>query len=82
MIGILSADDGQLNSLYHQNRGLKFKANIWEAGGQIEYNFLHFRSSHIRDSPWTPTFFGGYAVYSVGKGSFRLISSRQTTLSL
>lgn len=74
MIGVLSADDSRVNSLFHQNRGLQFKTNIWEAGGQIEYNFLHFRSSHIRNSSWTPYVFGGYVVYSVGKREFTVNS--------
>jgi hypothetical protein len=74
MIGVLSADDSRVNSLFHQNRGLKFKTNIWEVSSQVEYNFLHFRSSHIRDSPWTPYVFGGYSVYSVGRREFSVAS--------
>lgn len=74
MIGILSADETRVNSLFHQNRGLQFRTNIWEAGGQIEYNFLHFRSTHIRDSDWTPYVFGGYNIFTVGKRSFSVNS--------
>ncbi|MDP5121846.1 MAG: DUF6089 family protein, partial [Spirosomaceae bacterium] len=80
MIGVLSADDSRVNSLFHQNRGLQFRTNIWEAGGQIEYNFLHFRSTHIRDSDWTPYVFGGFNIFTVGKRTFSVESPANSPL--
>lgn len=74
MIGYLSADDQRVNSLFHAQRGLKFKTALWEVGGQVEYNFLHFRSAHIRNSDWTPYVFGGFVQYSVLKSTYSVNS--------
>ncbi len=74
MIGNLSADDRRVNSLFHQERGLKFTTSIWEVGGQLEYNFLHFRSAHARNSDWTPYVFGGFAQYTVSRSRYEVNS--------
>lgn len=80
MIGNLSADDQRVNSLFHKERGLKFDTSFWEVGGQVEYNFLHFRSTHLRNSAWTPYVFGGFVQYSVFRSTYEVNSTASRQL--
>ncbi len=59
----IQGNDADMNDPYHRIRGNSFNATIFEAGGQIEYNFLNFRTNASRIvNNWTPYVFGGGAV--------------------
>ena len=62
VIGQIRAHDNNINDLFHRARGFNFTASILELGGQIEYNFMNFRTNSSRDANnWTPYVFGGAA---------------------
>ncbi|MCU0443710.1 MAG: DUF6089 family protein [Microscillaceae bacterium] len=53
------SNDGNINSIPHQ-----FKTNVWELGGQVEYNFLNFRGNSKKVSTaWTPYAFAGVGLF-------------------
>jgi hypothetical protein len=53
------SNDGNINSIPHE-----FKTNVWELGGQIEYNFLNFRGNSKKISTaWTPYAFAGVGLF-------------------
>jgi hypothetical protein len=57
------ADKLVKNDPLHQSREYSFDANLIEGGGQIEYNFLNFRTNASRIvNNWTPYVFGGYGI--------------------
>lgn len=62
MTGLLAGNDDAIKSdPYHQARGQSFSATMLEGIGQIEYNFLNFRTTSSRIvNNWTPYVFGGY----------------------
>jgi len=62
----ISADDENSQDAFALARDYRFKTNLWELSGQIEYNFLDFRQS-IRTDPqdWTPYLFAGFGVYKM-----------------
>ena len=63
VIGRIQGNDDNMNDPFHRIRGFKFNANILEAGGQLEYNFMNFRTSASRIvNNWTPYVFGGGAL--------------------
>lgn len=59
--GVVGNDKFMKSDPYHLAREYSFKATLIEGSGQIEYNFLNFRTnaSRIVDN-WTPYVFGGY----------------------
>ncbi|UTA68124.1 DUF6089 family protein [Emticicia sp. 21SJ11W-3] len=60
--GRVHANDSDMDDVYHRTRGFNFNARILEMGGQIEYNFLNFRTSSSRNATnWSPYVFGGAA---------------------
>ncbi len=64
MIGSVYGDDKLVKTdPLHRSREFSFDAKLMEFGGQIEYNFLNFRTnaSRIVDN-WTPYVFGGYGM--------------------
>jgi len=67
IIGKIHGDDTDLNDPFHKVREFNFNSSIMEAGGQIEYNFMNFRTSASRIiNNWTPYVFGGgaYTIYT------------------
>ena len=64
MIGQVHGDDKLVKTdPLHRSREYSFDANLIEAGGQLEYNFLNFRTSASRIvNNWTPYVFGGFGV--------------------
>lgn len=61
LIGKVHGDDKLVKTdPLHQSREYSFDATLMEGGGQIEYNFLNFRTTSSRIvSNWTPYVFGG-----------------------
>ena len=59
--GVVGNDKFIKSDPYRQSREYSFNTILAEGSGQIEYNFLNFRttSSRIVDN-WTPYVFGGY----------------------
>ncbi|WP_337043206.1 type IX secretion system protein PorG [Emticicia sp. 17c] len=65
LIGQIHGNDDVMHDPFHDIRGFNFKANIMEASGQIEYNFMNFRTNASRIvNNWTPYVFagGGYTM--------------------
>jgi hypothetical protein len=62
LYGLVTGNDKFIKSdPFHQSRGYSFNATIMEWGGQVEYNFLNFRTTASRIvNNWTPYVFGGY----------------------
>jgi Domain of unknown function (DUF6089) len=59
--GVVGNDKFVKSDPYHQAREYSFNATLIEGSGQIEYNFLNFRTSSSRIvKNWTPYVFGGY----------------------
>lgn len=59
--GVTGNDKFMRSDPYHQGRAYSFNATIAEVSGQIEYNFLNFRTTNARTvKNWTPYVFGGY----------------------
>ncbi len=42
LVGSLEGDDSFSNSQSQQQRNLKFRSNIYELSGQLEFNFLDY----------------------------------------
>ncbi len=62
----INADDKNSLDAFAQARNHSFRTNIWEFGGQIEYNFLNFRQSIRTDlQDWTPYLLAGLGVYKM-----------------
>jgi Domain of unknown function (DUF6089) len=59
--GVVGKDKFIKSDPFHQAREYSFNATLMEGSGQVEYNFLNFRTnaSRIVDN-WTPYVFGGY----------------------
>lgn len=61
MIGFIGGKDANSGNALNEYRGLKFNNLLWDYNGQIEYNFLNFRTHNGRyEHSWTPYLFGGY----------------------
>jgi hypothetical protein len=61
MIGFVGGNDYKSGNALNQYRGLKFNNTLWDYNGQIEYNFLNFRTHNGRyEHLWTPYLFGGF----------------------
>jgi Domain of unknown function (DUF6089) len=71
MIGQVHGDDKLVKTdPLHQSREYSFDATLMEGGGQIEYNFLNFRTNSSRIvSNWTPYVFGGFGLTLVNTKS-------------
>jgi|688.fasta_scaffold390851_2 hypothetical protein len=60
MIGIVQGNDEKSGNVLNQYRGYKFSNLLWDYYGQIEYNFLNFRTHNGRyEHNSTPYLFGG-----------------------
>ena len=82
MIGKVHGDDNLVNDPLHHSREFSFDANIIEAGGQIEYNFLNFRTNASRIvNNWTPYVFGGAGVSMIKSKSQRKIDINPSVFS-
>lgn len=61
MVGFVSGNDYNSGNALNKYRGLKFYNTLWDYNGQIEYNFLNFRTHNGRyEHQWTPYLFGGF----------------------
>lgn len=83
LIGQIHGKDDAISDPYHQARGFKFNATIMEAGGQLEYNFMNFRTSASRIiNNWTPYVFGGgaYTIYNYSYEKRQLTSRSVYTI--
>ncbi len=73
MIGFVHGNDAKSGNPLNQYRGLKFNNTLWDYGGQIEYNFLNFRTHNGRyEHIWTPYLFGGL-------GNMQFLKRKYTT---
>jgi hypothetical protein len=66
LIGQVRGNDKAMSDPFHLEREYSFNSFIMEAGGQIEYNFMNFRTNASRIiNNWTPYVFGGgaYTIY-------------------
>ena len=60
MIGMVGGNDSKSGNVLNEYRGLKFNNVLWDYNGQIEYNFLNFRTHNGRyEHQSTPYLFGG-----------------------
>ena len=59
----VSGDDARSNSLSQKQRNLRFKSNIFELSGQLEFNFLPY-SIGDPEKPSSPYIFMGLGVFS------------------
>jgi len=61
MIGLVSGNDYNSGNALNKYRGFQFTNTLWDYYGQIEYNFLNFRTHTGRfEHNWTPYLFGGF----------------------
>jgi hypothetical protein len=60
LVGAVEGDDSFSNSRAQQQRNLRFKSDIYELSGQLEFNFLDFEIGNDY-KPFTPFIFGGLA---------------------
>lgn len=59
--GVVGKDKFMKSDPFRQAREFSFNATLIEGSGQIEYNFLNFRTTSSRIvNNWTPYVFGGY----------------------
>ncbi len=63
MIGIFGANETRAGTSLGEERKLRFNHILGEWSGQVEYNFLNFRSTSGPSSDWSPYLFGGYGGY-------------------
>jgi len=71
MGGWLRGDDRKSGYRLNEARGYRFKGSLVEYSGQLEYNFMNFRSSNRSSSAWTPYLFGGIAGYLTPNQTFK-----------
>jgi hypothetical protein len=84
MIGFVHGNDRKSGNVLNQYRGLKFNNTLWDYNGQIEYNFLNFRTHNGRyEHQWTPYLFGGLGnmQFLTRKYTTRLISKQNANIS-
>ena len=62
LFGSLEGDDSFSNSASQQQRNLKFRSDIYELSGQLEFNFLDFEIGNDYKS-FSPYIFAGLAGY-------------------
>ncbi|MCP9769147.1 hypothetical protein EGI22_14605 [Lacihabitans sp. LS3-19] len=69
--GMVSGNDKRSGNALNKYRGLKFNNTLWDYYGQVEYNFLNFRTHNGRyEHSWTPYLFGGFGNYQHLKRKF------------
>ncbi|MFC3810795.1 type IX secretion system protein PorG [Lacihabitans lacunae] len=62
----IKGNDAKSGNQYNTERGFKFSNTLIDYNGQIEYNFLNFRTHNGRyEHKWTPYLFGGFGMYKV-----------------
>lgn len=79
MIGYVKGDDKLSGNTLNKARGNKFLSTLLDYNGQIEYNFLNFRTDQARyESNWTPYLFGGFGYTQILKRKFTSSTSSTT----
>lgn len=67
----IKGNDAKSGNQYNTERGYKFSNTLVDYNGQIEYNFLNFRTHNGRyEHKWTPYLFGGFGMYKVLDSKF------------
>ncbi|SOE22245.1 hypothetical protein SAMN06298216_2692 [Spirosomataceae bacterium TFI 002] len=76
IFGFVGGKDKRVQAPQHRARGYEFSSQLLEYGGQIEYNFLDFRSSrNLRKSEGSPYLFVGY-------NSWTLLNRKNNSLDI
>lgn len=76
MAGWISGKDTRVKAPLHRYREYEFNSFIYEYGGQLEFNFLDFRSTRaLRKSEGTPYLFVGYNLFSLPQIKYRFLTS-------
>jgi Domain of unknown function (DUF6089) len=66
--GLVGGADKNSGNPLNIQRGYSFTNTLWDYNGQVEYNFLNFRTHNGRfESRWTPYLFGGYGMHQILK---------------
>lgn len=74
VVGKIHGSDAAMNQPFHRVRDASFNTSIIEFGGQIEYNFMNFRTSASRIvNNWSPYVFGGAASTMYNMNSQRIV---------
>lgn len=74
--GFMSGKDKRTNAPLHRQRNYEFSGLMLEYGGQIEYNFLDFRTSRsLRKAEGSPYLFLGYSSYSLSNIKYQYLNS-------
>lgn len=61
MAGFITGNDKRSGNPLNKYRDFKFTNTLWDYYGQVEYNFLNFRTHNGRyEHKWTPYLFGGF----------------------
>lgn len=77
LAGFLYGNDKLVNDPFHKSRERSFNSNFLEGGGQIEYNFLNFRTNASRIvKNWTP-----YVLLGVGGAAINSKSKFKTDIN-
>lgn len=61
-LGRISGDDARMDDEFKVNRNLMFRSAIWEASGQLEFNFFPYQTANMQ-TRGTPFVFIGVSVY-------------------
>lgn len=61
--GHLQAYDADSDNLFEKNRNLSFRSDIYEATGQLEFNFFKYIHGS-KDNFYTPYLFGGLTIFN------------------
>ncbi|MFN8357149.1 MAG: DUF6089 family protein [Spirosomataceae bacterium] len=81
MYGQIFADDKQVNDPFNNARGMSFHTSIFEAGANLEYNFLNFKNSP-KAKNWTPYVFGGVSFINFDPKEPRTASFGNNSMAL
>lgn len=74
IVGFIAGKDSRITGPQHGKRAYEFSQMLTEFGGQIEYNFLDFRTSRsLRKSEGSPYLFVGYNIWTVSNRSNNLL---------
>jgi hypothetical protein len=72
MLGLFSGDDTKSGNVLNKYRDFNFANILWDYYGQVEYNFLNFRTHNGRfEHNWTPYLFGGFGNMQYLKRTFK-----------
>ena len=70
-IGRVTGNDKKSGDILLKTRGYRFFNDLWDYNGQIEYNFLNFRTHNGRyRKKYTPYLFAGFGSYDVIRGTY------------